>query len=191
MSQLILFLIVAALLFASLFLLVRRAPQGQGEGEALAEARQALNTLQFGLLPPELVGRIFAKADLDYVTSVGSKQIRRAYCRDRKRIALLWIGEVRRKVVSLRQFHLGAARSFAHINLRTEMRLARDFAALLLVCRFVQVLIYVGGPYAAPQMVGFTMRIAGRVCEISEKSLAFLSPAYGTGAPRRSGTAAP
>jgi hypothetical protein len=188
--QLILILVVAALLFVSLFFLALRSPQSEGGGQALADARQALNTLQAGLLPPELVGRIFAKADLDYVESAGSERVREMFCRERRRIALSWLGQVHRQVVSLRHFHLGAARFYARLSLWTELKLAGDFAALSLACRGMQALIYLGGPYAAPRTIGFTMALAGRVCEVSEKSLGFLTPAYATKANRSAGPAA-
>jgi hypothetical protein len=190
MIQLVLFLLLAALLFGSLYFLARRSPQGEGGGQALAEARQALNTLQGGLLPPDLVRRIFSKTDLEYVTSAAPEQIRYQFCRERKRIALAWVSQVYRQVVSLRHFHLGAARFYAHLSLRTEWKLARDFALLSLACRSLQALIYLSGPYAAPRMIGFTMEMAARICEVSEKSLAFLTPAYANGTSRSAGPAA-
>jgi hypothetical protein len=67
--QLILFLLVAAMLFFSLYLLARRSSHAEGSAQDLLEARQALNALQNGLLPQEILGRIFAKEDLDYITS--------------------------------------------------------------------------------------------------------------------------
>jgi hypothetical protein len=176
--QLILFLLVGALLFVSLLFLARRAPRAEGGGQALAEARQALNSLQLGLLPPELVGRIFAKDDLEYVVSETPERIRALFLGERKKIVLSWVGQVRRQIVSLRRFHLGAARFYSRLSFRTEMMLALDFAGLLMACRALQVLVYLRGPHAAPRMIGITAATAARVCEISEKSLAFLNAAY-------------
>lgn len=178
MIQLILFLLVGALLLISLLFLVRRSPRAEGGGRALAEARQALNSLQIGLLPPELVGRIFAKDDLEYVTSVAPEGIREMFVRERKSVALSWLNQVRKQIVSLRRFHLGAARFYSRLSFRAELTLALDFAALSFACRVLQVLMYLRGPYVAPRMIGITMVTAARVCEISEKSLAFLNPAY-------------
>lgn len=177
MIQLVLFLLVGVLLLFSLLFLARRSPRAEGGGQALAEARQALNTLQVNLLPPELVGRIFAKDDLEYVMSAAPERVREMFFRERKRVALFWVEQVRRQVVSLRHFHLGAARFYSRLSFRTEITLALDFAALLFACRALQGLLYFGGPYAAPRMIGMTMATAARVCEISEKSLAFLNPA--------------
>jgi hypothetical protein len=157
MIQLILFLLVGLLLLISLFSLARRSPRAEGAGEVLAEARQALNALQMGLLPPELVGRIFAKDDLEYVISATPKRVQEMFFRERKRVALSWV---------------------RRLSFRSEMGLALDFVALLLACRALQIFLYLRGPYAAPRMIGMTMSTASRVCEISEKSLAFLNPAH-------------
>lgn len=178
MIQLILFLLVGVLLLVSLFFLTRRGARGEGGAQALVEARQALNNLQLGLLPPELVGRMFAKDDLEYVISATPERVREMFVRERKRVALSWVDQVRRQIVNLRRFHLGAARFYSRLSIRSEMALALDFAALLLACRALQALLYLRGPYAAPRMIGMTMAVAARVCQVSEKSLAFLNPAY-------------
>jgi hypothetical protein len=178
MIQLILFLFVGVLLLISLFFLVRRTSRAEGAGEVLAEARQALNALQIGLLPPELVGRIFAKDDLEYVMSAAPRRVQEMFFRERKRVALSWVGQVRRQILNLKRFHLGAARFYSRLSFRSEMALALDFATLLFGCRALQVLLYLGGPYAAPRVIGMTTATAARVCELSEKSLAFLNPAY-------------
>jgi hypothetical protein len=176
--QLILFLLVGAMLFFSLYLLLRRSSRAEGSAEELLEARQALVALQLGLLPHETVGRIFATEDLDYVTSETPEFIRELFLEERKGIALSWACQVRRQLLSLRQFHLGSARFYAQLNFRTEIRLAAEFAALLLACRALQLALFLRGPYAAPRVVAVTAAAAVKVCAISEKSLAFLKPAH-------------
>jgi hypothetical protein len=176
--QLIPFLVIGALLLVSLYSFVRRGERAEGGSEALVEARHALNTLQAGLLPPELVGRIFARQDLEYVDSEASKKIRELFLEERKTIALSWVSRVRKQVLNLRRFHLGSARFYARLSPWTELSLAVNFAALLFECRALQVFLYVRGPYAAPRMVGFTASAATRVCKVSEESLAFLTPVY-------------
>jgi hypothetical protein len=176
--QLIPILVIGALLLVSLYSFMRREQRAEGGSGALVEAKQALNTLQAGLLPPELVGRIFARADLDYVDSKASKEIRELFLDERKKIALSWVSRVRTQVLNLRRFHLGSAKFYAQLSVRTELSLAVDFAVLLFECRALQVFLYVRGPYAVPRMVGSTAAAATRVCKISEQSLAFLTPAY-------------
>jgi len=177
MIGLILFLLVGALLLLSLLFFTPRKSQGRGGSEPLAEARQALDVLQLGLLSPDMVGRIFAKKDFDYVMSETTKKVQRLFLEERRGLALCWVSQVRRQIVSLRLFHLGSARLHAQLSLRTEIKLAGDFAALLFACRALQAAVYLRGPYAAPRMVGATTAAAARVCGISEKSLDFMKPA--------------
>jgi hypothetical protein len=175
--QLLLFLLIGALLFLSLIFLVWRRPRAEDGSAALLEARQALVTLQSGLLPIELIGRIFAPEDLEYVRSQAPESVSALFLRERKSIALAWAAQVRKQALSLMRFHLGSARFYARLSFRTELALAVQFGGLLLACQALQMVLYVGGPYAAPRIVGATAATAVQVCGISERSLAFLNSA--------------
>jgi len=189
--QLIFFLSIGVLLFASLFFLARRNPRPEGSSGALIEARQALVALQAGLLPIELVQRIFAEQDWEYVRSESPAAVRELFMEERKKVALLWVDQVRAQIRSLSRFHRGSARSYARLNPRLEMELALGFAGLTFACRVLRVIVYVGGPYAAPRMVGAMANAASRTCKISEQSLAFLNAAQlGMLGGRSTGTAA-
>jgi hypothetical protein len=176
--QLLFFLLIGAALLSSLLFLSRHgSSRAEGDSGVLLEARRALDALQGGLLPEELVQRIFARDDLDYLISLAApKSVRDLFVMERKKVALSWISQVRCQVSSLRRFHVGAARTYAQLGLRTEFQLACDFAALLFVCRALGLAVYVGGPYVAPRMVGATAIAAAKICTISEQSLGFLNP---------------
>lgn len=176
--QLVLFSVLAVVFAFLLYVFVRRqATRAEGGAEALVSARQALNSLQDNLLPPELVHRVFSQEDLAFVTSVGSKEIREAFFRERKSVALLWVGQLRKNIVSLKQFHSGHSRFYAQLDFRTEIELALRFASLLLVCRLLEAVFHVRGAFAAPRIVGAAINAAGTVCTASERSLAFLDAA--------------
>ena len=177
MIQLILFLLIGALLFLSLIFLVWRSPRAEQSSAALVEARQALVVLQRGLLPTELIGRIFAREDLEYVRLQAPAGVCATFLSERKIIALAWTTQVRKQVLNLMRFHLGSARFYARLSFRTELALALQFGALLFACRALQMVLYIGGPYAAPRIVGATAATAVQVCSISERSLAFLNSA--------------
>lgn len=177
MIQLVLFLTVGATLLVLLASVVFRR-RSEGGSVALLEARQALNTLQGGLLPAELVARIFDRTDLEYVNTQRSSEVRDLFLEERKRIALLWIGRVRKQITRLKSFHLGSARFYAGLDLRTELSLSLDFARLLFACRMLEVFVQLRGPYAAPRIVGTTAATAAKVCSVSQESLAFLTPLY-------------
>ena len=176
MIQLVLSLLVGFVLALSLYFFVRRArPSAEGSAKQLREARQTLDSLQYGLLPSDLTERLFSRADLEYVLSAAPPDVQSLFLTDRKNIALGWVRRVRTAVLALMRFHRGHARLHAQLTFSTEMRLALNFSALLMTCRLLQITFYLRGPYAAPGMVRTAAAAAGRVCSISEKSLAFLN----------------
>lgn len=184
MIQLVLLLVIAAI-FCALLLFFARKPGIRAEdgAEAVVSARQALDSLQGNLLPPELVHRVFAREDLEFVSTVGSKKVREAFVRERRSVALRWVGQVRKQVLSLKDFHSGHSRFYAQLDLRTEFELALTFASLLLACRMLEAIFYIRGPFAAPKMVGRMIGAAGNICAASERSLAFLSSTRRTAGP--------
>ncbi|MGH9737422.1 MAG: hypothetical protein ACRD4X_02405 [Candidatus Acidiferrales bacterium] len=179
MIQLILFLLVGALLFASLVVLARRGSRPEGGAEALVQARQALTHLQADLLPPELVDRFLAAEDFEYVASAALPEAHALFFQERKRIVIAWLGQVRQQIKTLRRFHLGAARFYARMGLRSEVALALDFANVLVACRALQILVYFGGPRVAPRMVGAAVATGQRICEAYDSALAFLTARAG------------
>lgn len=176
MIELILFLSIGVGLLLLLFILARRPAAVEGSAQGLVETRSALRSLQHALLPAEFVERIFAKQDLQYVVSTAPPEIRDIFLRDRKRIALAWIGQVRRHILSLREYHFRRSRFYSRLSVQNEITLALDFMALLLQCRLLQILLFLAGPNQAPWMAGRTAAAAARICTVSEKSLAFLTP---------------
>ena len=175
MIALILFLALGAGLLVLLVVgVVRRRTSAVGSSQGLLEARQALSALQAELLPSDIVQRVFAKQDLEYVLQAAEQPIQELFVEERRKVALIWVRQVRKGVVRLRSFHKRQARHYARLSLTTEVELALGFAALLLACRALQVTLYLGGPYAAPRIVGGTVGVAARLCRVSEQSLAFL-----------------
>jgi hypothetical protein len=177
MIGLLLYLALGVGLLVFLWALARRkgAPV-EGCGRQFVEARQALRTLQFGLLPESLIERIFDPEDFRYVTAASPGEIGKLFLQERTRISLMWVRRVRSEIRNLMHFHLAYSRLHAKLSLLTEIQLALDFAVLLLACRTLRMLLYVRGPYGARAMVGVLTAAAGRVCAASEKSLAFLNP---------------
>ncbi len=174
MVQLLFFLGVGGLLFVFLLVLSRRG-KAEGGARALVGARQALFTLRSELLPPDLVTRIFAREDLEFVLSLHSAAVQSVFFAQRKRIALIWVERIQAQIRHLRHLHLGSARFYARLEFKTELSLAWNFTILLVSCRALKTAILIGGAYAAPAMVGTVAGAATRVCEISAKSLAFLT----------------
>ena len=179
MIPLIFFLLIAAGLLFLLFTLSRRNASAEGSAQVLLEARKALQTLTQGLLPAEFIEHIFARQDLEYVNANAPKEVQQLFLMERKSIALAWASEIRQQVVYLQHFHLRHSRHFARLNISTEISLALDFGLLRLECRALYLLLFLRGPYGASYIVGKTATAAARLCTVSSKYLAFLTPVEG------------
>ncbi len=176
MIPLLLSLALGIALFFLLYRLVRRsrAPV-EGSAYQFVEARGSLHALQRELLPRDFIDRLFDRRDLEFVSSQADADVRRLFLADRKRISILWVQRVRSEILKLMHFHRGHSRFQSEISVLTEIRLAADFAALLIICRMLEASFYFGGPYAAPRLVHSAAATAARLCTVSEKSLAFLN----------------
>ena len=176
MIALLFYIGAAVCLFVLMFALARpqRAPV-EGIAHQFVEARSSLQTLQQGLLPTDLLNRIFDRRDLDYIDGQAAPEIRQLFLSQRKAISLMWVRRVRSEILSLMHFHRSHSRFHTNISLLTEMRLALDFAGLLFVCRILETIFSSRGPYAAPRLVQSVAAAASRLCTASEKSLAFLN----------------
>lgn len=177
MIGLLLYLALGVGLLSFLWALARRkgAPV-EGCGQQFVQARQALRTLQYGLLPENLIERIFNPEDFRYVTAASPTEIKELFLQERTRISLMWVRRVRSEIRNLMHFHLAYSRLHAKLSLLMEIRLALDFAVLLLACRALRILLYLRGPYGARSVVRVLTATAGRVCAASDESLAFLNP---------------
>jgi hypothetical protein len=159
-----------------LWALVRRSPmQVEGSAYQFVEARGSLRALQRELLPRDFIDRLFDRRDLEYVSAQTSPEVRRLFLEERKRISVLWVQRIRSEIRKLMHFHRGHSRFQSEISILTEIRLATDFAALLIICRLLEAIFNLRGPYAAPWLVDSAAATAARLCSVSEKSLAFLN----------------
>jgi hypothetical protein len=177
MTQFVIFLSVVVGLLVLLLVAMRRQPaRAAGSAGELVTAKKTLESLQSGLLPPELVEQVFGQRDLAYVEKMGSKDIRDLFLSERKQLALTWIRMVRRQVRALKDFHVSRSRMFTQMSWWKEFSLALDFASLEIRCAILQILMRWRGAYAAPDFARRTAAAAGRVCSTLDQSLAFLTP---------------
>jgi len=175
MIELFLFVILGSMFLLFLILFWRRDYSRPEFGaQAMIDARDALQTLQSGLLPLDSIRRLFQRVDYQYVLSSASTAIQGEFVKERKQLALAWVSQVQNQVVSLRRFHLGHSRYYSQLSLRSELSLAIDFSVLLFECRTLKLLISLRGPYAYPRLVGRAVTSTARVCGLTEKSLDFL-----------------
>ncbi len=100
MIALLFYIGAAVCLFFLMFALARpqRAPV-EGIAHQFVEARSSLQTLQQGLLPADLLKRIFDRRDLDYIDGQAAPEIRRLFLSQRKAISLMWVRRVRSEIL--------------------------------------------------------------------------------------------
>jgi len=175
MYQLVLLLFVGALFVAFSLVVAVRASGPEGGAESLVRARQSLTQLQTDLLAVDVVQRFSSADDYEFVASSAPADVNALFRRERKKIMLAWIKQIRRQIYDLLGFHLGAGRFYTQLSVRSELSLALDFGGLLLTCRALQMLVYFAGPLVAPRLVGATAATGLRICAISERALAFLT----------------
>lgn len=176
MMQLLLFLAIGFAFLFFLWAFVGRKPAVEGSARTLLEAGQALSALQQGLLPAATLDRIFSKSDYEYISAMREPRLEELFLDERKMIALLWLGQIHKQILCLRQFHLGAARLYARVSMATELRLAAEFLSLLIACRAMRLAIYFQGPYAAPRLIARLAMAAHTACAASEATVAMLKP---------------
>jgi len=177
MIQMLLFSSIGVALLALLYLFALRSdPKPEGGAQALVGARGALTSLRTGLLPLDLVERVFAQDDLEFVMSRSNPRVQKIFLRERKKIALAWVTQVRKQVLNLKAFHSGQSRLYAGLDARTEIVLALNFISLLVLCRALQAAFYLRGPFAARPMIAPAISVGAKICSVSERSLAFLTP---------------
>jgi hypothetical protein len=177
MMQLVIFLAVGTgLLVLLLVAMLRQPSHAAGSAGELVTAKRTLESLQLGLLPAELVEQVFGRQDFAYVSSIGSDKLTNLFMSERKRLALMWIGQIRKQVRALKDFHVSRSRMFTHMSRWREFSIALDFAGLEIRCHVLELLMQWRGPYAATDFARRTALTAGRLCSILDQSLAFLTP---------------
>src|SRR5690349_13633872 len=99
MIQLVLILIIAFTLLVVVGLLLRDA---FGRGRDLSD-RDTPETapLQADIPSRALMGRILAEEDLGFVAAEHSRQLRRQFLGERRRLALCWLGQTRREATRI------------------------------------------------------------------------------------------
>ncbi len=150
-----------------------RAPLSRRES---FRAEEALGTFQLGLPTRVLAERIFAQEDWDYVARQAPPEVRRAFLRERKTLALAWLRQTRQQVGRLMRFHLRAVHRNARLAPGVELRLTAHYLVFLMVYQVLSSLIWLRGPFAVQGMVGFASDVAQDLSNLYGRLLVGLDP---------------
>lgn len=144
------------------------------EGNALSGDPVSLRSLgDMQPAPRAVVANIFYPQDLEFIRS-SAPELREAFLRERKGLALLWILETRTRATRLMQLHRVAVREHAELQAATEIRLAANYWQLLCLCGMLQLLINTRGPFRTQAMVRFVTESASEFWAASDRILSGL-----------------
>ncbi|HET9399816.1 MAG TPA: hypothetical protein VFO34_02610 [Candidatus Acidoferrales bacterium] len=126
------------------------------------------------------IANIFKKHDLEFVGKA-APELRDAFLRERKRLALLWILQTRRRATRLMQIHRMAVREHPELQVEMELKLAASYWQLLCLCGLLQLVISARGPFETQRMTRFVTESASEFWAASDRILTGLKG----GLPRR------
>lgn len=177
MIQETLFIGLGILLLCLLFLATRG--RWGAPAQPLSQVEHALRALEWDLLPPRSVERVFSPQDHDFILRKTSPQIHRLFEEERRNVALLWLRHTRKQVARLMDFHLEAARQNVELKETSEVRLALDYALFLLVYYSLCAIFRLRGPFQVRRLADYAVTAATRMCIASEGILAAIDPTSG------------
>jgi len=170
MTQLILILLIAFILFAVVGRLLRDALRG---GEAKHPAVEPASPLpvQVQLPARALMEQIFSEDDLSFVTGEGDRQIRRQFLHDRRKLALAWLSQMRKESSRIIRLHLQAV-STSMLRPAIELQLLLHIILFFSVYALLWGVITCYGAFAARSMIRNVLTLAGRLSGLGGSILA-------------------
>jgi len=156
------FVAIGLLLIGLLGALLRRNESAAQDSFALPHTYSSFPSLKFEERRKDILDRVFGHEDWDFILNHGSKEIRRLFLMERKKIALSWLSEIRSQSKAAVSLHVSHARKSERIQPMQEFRLAADFFAIRTKIAFIAVMILLRGPAALRGMVGRASRLSGQ-----------------------------
>ena len=114
----------------------------------------------------QLSNQLFGSEDWNYVSSLGSKPIERAFRRMRKNLALAWVRAAKAEAAALMSAHRAAARTSHHLNFFVELRTTLAYASFLFFCLILSLVIRIKGPVALQVLANLADSRSERLYEI-------------------------
>jgi hypothetical protein len=118
--------------------------------------------------PEELVARIFSRADWYFVRGVRCRGIERLYQRERRRVALVWVGQISAMIRRVMRGHAEAARQSKNLQVSMEMNIFTQYLVLMAVCAILSMAIQIAGPLWLGGFAHFAQKLSLRVAKLQE-----------------------
>ena len=161
--------LAAVLLFAATIVWVKSTLADHQQHFASGESLHREDEILSGC-PAEFVTQIFAKKDLEYVSGLGSAQLKRLFAQERKAVALYWVQQTSAQIRRIMRTHLQASGRSRDLELGTEAGILLRYGGLQFLCSVLFVSIALAGPQG---LQGLAARADGLAQRIREAQLGF------------------
>jgi len=171
----ILVVLLGFLFLVGIGFLLLRGETRSGSARNRSEERTTA-ALRAGPCPPEVLERIFQREDSDFIARQHSRGAQELFCRERKRLAYLWLRQIRHEIAHVRRFHTEIARKSTDLNPGMEIKIAVDCMLVSGMCRLMAGAIYFLGPIHTRGMARYTSDLSAQLWSLAEKSAGIPQP---------------
>jgi len=123
----------AVVLFFAMLVWVKSALSREDRSSATSGSLRRDAEFESGC-PAEFVTQIFAKKDLEFVSGLGSPQLKKFFEQERKSVALFWVRQTSAQIRAIMREHLQASRSSKDLELATEAGILLRYGGLQFLC---------------------------------------------------------
>ncbi|MGB8475335.1 MAG: hypothetical protein WCE61_14730 [Candidatus Acidiferrum sp.] len=141
--------------------------------EDYSSARAAIDSV---FVEIAAIQRIFAPDDMEFIASFGSASVRQFFLKERKKLAIQWLRMTQKQVRRLMDLHLKLASYTSEPSPRFEVKLAVNYLGFIVASNAVLILFWLGGPFRAVRIVGYTVRVANDFCAVFSQRLENVNP---------------
>jgi hypothetical protein len=161
--------LAAVLLFVAIIVWMKSTLADHQQPFASGESLNREDEIASGC-PAEFVAQIFARNDLEYVSGLGSAQLKKFFAQERKAVALYWVQQMSAQIRRIMREHLQASRRSRDLELATEAGILLRYAGLKCLCGVLFFTITLAGPQG---LQGLAARAAAWAQRIREAQLGF------------------
>jgi hypothetical protein len=152
---------IGLLLMGLLAVLFRRTEAADGSF-SVPDSGSSLAATRFEDRRKDILDRIFGREDWDFVLNHASKETRRLFLIERRKIALYWLSEIRSASKAAMRVHVAHASKSESLRPMQELRLALDYFTIRVKCGFMAVMILLRGPVSLRSMVRRASHLSGQ-----------------------------
>ena len=156
--------LAAVLLFTAIILWVKSTLADHQRHFASGESFNREDEIASGC-PAEFVTQIFARDDLEFVSGLGSSQLKKFFAQERKSVALFWVQQTSAQIRRIMREHLQASGRSRDLELGTEAGILLRYGGLQFLCGVLFVSIELAGPQGLQGLAARAEALAQRIRE--------------------------